>query len=428
MTLAILGISFIVLILLGVPISFSMGISSVAAIIYTGTINLDMVAHRMGGGIDSFVYLAIPMFILVGTLMDMGGIANRLVVLAKALVGRFKGGLGMTVIVAEMFFSGISGSTVADVSAMCSMLLPSMLKAGYSRAYTIAIICAASALGILIPPCVIMVVLASLGSTSVTGVFIAGFLPAAVLGLICMVLIYAQAQKNGLSTDEPSSFIQVIRALIHSLVPLSLPVIIFGGILLGIATPTEVAAIAVVYALFLGVFVYKKINWKNMLNAFIDAGVSTGTLCMLLGLANIFTYLLATEHVPEMLADFLLATTSSPTIFLIITVFVLIIAASVLEGMPTAVIFVPILLPIIQAMDINILHFMTIVVASVGLGMFLPPAGMGLIIGASLGKVGIEEVMKPFFPFLIAIIFGIIILVIFPWFTTVIPDALKIRY
>jgi tripartite ATP-independent transporter DctM subunit len=375
-------------------------------------------------GTDSYVLMAIPLFIIAGNLMDHSGISDRLVYLAKALIGHVRAGLGMVVVVAEMFFSGISGSTIADVSAMATMLLPSMKKAKYPPPYSTSIVAAASAMGILIPPCNLMVILGSLMNVSVAALFLGGFVPALILGLLLMVIIYIQSYKYKLEGEKRASFRILVKSTIGSLIPLGMPIIIFGGILGGICTPTEAAALAVFYAVIVGLFIYKTLNLRLIWKILIDSSVMSGMVMFLIGLASIFSYVLATKHVPEAVAAGIFKISSHPLFFLTISNLVFIVIGSVLEGLPAVIIFLPIFLPICEQLGIGLIHYGILVVASVGIGLFLPPVGVGLVIACGMGMVSIEQVFKPMMIFVIYLFIGLTFLTIFPWFTTFIPDLI----
>jgi len=399
-----------------------MALGALAGTIFEGqALGLILIPQRLVHGMDSFVLLAIPLFILAGSLMDVGGITKRLVRLARALVGHFKGSLGQIVVVSEMFFSGISGSTVADVSAISSMMIPPMRIAGYVTAYSVAIISATSAMGILIPPCNLMVVLGDITGVSVGALFFAGFVPAFILALILMSVLYYQAHKFDLPAGDRASFKELRSAMVGSLIPLGMPVIIFGGILGGICTPTEAAALAVVYAFIVGVFVYKEIKLHHFWKIVVDSGVTTGMVMFLVGMASIFSFQLAVQHVPEMLANLVSSITKNPYVFLVLSNIIFIVFGAILEGIPAAVIFVPMFMPIVTNMGIDPLHFGILVVASIGIGVFVPPVGVGLIIACGIAQVEIKETIRYLLPLLSILFIGLIFLTFFPWFTTFVP-------
>jgi len=412
---------FVVLMVLGVPVACAMGVAAIAVIPFAEGVPMSMFAHRLVISADSFTLLAIPLFVLAGALMETGGIATKLVNLAKALVGFVKGGLGMAVIVGEMFFSGISGSTTADVSAMAAMLLPSMKRSGYPQEQSVAIISAASAMGILIPPCITMVVFGGITNTSVAALFLAGFLPALVLALLMAGLVYYYAVRLGLPTAGGFSWRNLSRAFLDSLVALGMPVIVFGGLIGGVATTTEVASFAVVYAALVGFFVYRELTLAKLWRILVDSSVLTGVIMLLLGMSTVYTYLLVIEDVTPLLGDAVLGFSRNPTVFLIITSAIAVVLGAVIEVLPAGLLLIPIFLPISQELGVDKVHFLTLLVAAGGLGMFLPPTGVGLLIGCSVGKISITRVSRSMLPYIAILFFGIVVLCAFPVVTTIVP-------
>ena len=391
--------SFFLMILLTVPVAFAIGLAATIGLLISGVAPLLVVPQRMFSGADSFVLLAIPLFILAGALMETGGISARLIDLARALIGHLRGGVGMAVVVAEMFFSGISGSTVADVSAIGSLMVPSLVRMGFKPDRAVAIVSAASAMGILIPPCLIMVVIAQIAGLSVGALFVAGFIPALVLALAIMVLIYVQARSDGIGAEPRASWAATRLAFYRSIVPMMMPVIIFGAIFGGIADPTEAAVLAVIYAFVVGVFVYKEIRWGDLPRIIINSAVTSGIVIFMVGAASSFSWILAYEQVPRDLARFMLDLSGSPWVFFVISMLVFIVLGAVLEGLPAIIICLPIFLPIAVQMKIDPLHYSTMVVAATGIGLFLPPFGIGLYIASSFANLRAEQTYRAMLPY-----------------------------
>ena len=424
MIITMLLVLFVVLMVLEVPIAFAMGVAAIVVIAVAGNAPMTIVTHRLVMSADSFTLLAIPLFVLAGSLMETGGIAARLVNLAKSLVGFVRGGLGMAVIVGEMFFSGISGSTTADVSAMSSMMLPAMKRSGYPQEQSVAIISAASAMGILIPPCITMVVFGGITNTSVMALFLAGFLPALVLAIMTAALVYYYALRLNLPTAGTFSWQRVWRSFVESLVALGMPVIIFGGLIGGVATTTEVASFAVIYAMIAGFFIYKELTLAKLWHILVESSVMSGIILLLLGLSLVYTYLLAIENVTPMLGQFVLGISRDPTIFLIITSVVAILLAAVIEVLPMGLLLIPIFLPIAQSLGVDKVHFLTLLVAAGGPGMFIPPTGVGLLIGCSVGRIPVRKVIRPMMPYVAVLFLGIVILCVFPAVVTIVPKLI----
>jgi tripartite ATP-independent transporter DctM subunit len=405
-----------------------MGVAAIVGMAIDGSLPWNMLAHTMIYGTDSFVYLSIPLFILAGALMDRGGIAARLVKLAKVLTGRFRGGLAYSVVLFEMFFSGLSGSTVADVSAMTSAVVNPMKQAGYRKEHILSIVAGSSAAGILIPPCNMMIILGALANTSVLALFVAGIIPAIILFLLIIALLSWQAMTENLPRDKASSLKEIASALRDAVLAAGLPVVIFGGILAGIATITEVAAIAVLYAAIVGLVIYREVKIRELPELIIDAAVATGMILFVLGLGSIFSFLLATQHVPQMFAGFIKSSGASPFTALFIMMVVFVVFGSILETVPALLIFTPIFLPVVRALHIDMLQFSMVVIAAIGLGMFLPPAGLGTLTLCAIGDVKMESLVKPLVPFLVILFIGLTILVAVPAISSFLPNYLGLKY
>jgi len=427
MVVAVMILSFLIMIGLTAPVAFAVGISAVIGLLMSDTAPLLVVPQRIFAGADSFVLLAIPLFILAGALMETGGISARLVALARALIGHVRGGLGMVVVVAEMLFSGISGSTVADVSAIGSLMIPSLVRAGFKPARAVAIVSAASAMGILIPPCLLMVIIAQIVGLSVGALFLAGFIPAAVLALAIMGLIYAQAVRDRIPGEARASLKQAMRALKDALIPLMMPVIIFGAILGGIADPTEAAVLAVFYAFIVGVFVYKEISWSQVPKILVDSAVTSGIVIFMVGASSSFSWILAVEQIPAQLADVMLSISSQPWVFFVICTIIFVVLGAILEGLPAVIICLPIFLPIALKLGIDPLHFSIVVVAAIGLGLFLPPVGVGLYIACTFANLRVDQTIKAMLPYIAVLFAGILVVIAIPWLTLVIPHAVYNR-
>jgi len=422
---ALVSVSLVVmalLILFGLPIAFSMGIACAAFLLLVKDIPPVVLHTRMLGGIDSFSLLAVPFFILAGDLLNTGGVTLRLVALAKVLVGHVRGGLGMVVVVGEYFFSGISGSTVADVSAIGSLLIPAMKKAGYRSEDAVSIISAATAMGILVPPCILMVVLGGMTGMSVGALFAAGFIPAIVLGLCIMALIYVQAVRMKMAVEKRPSVRESLSAVTGAIIPLLCPVIIFGGILSGAATPTEISVVAVIYAFIVGVFVYKEIKWNQLIPILVNTAKTTGTVMLLCGTATVLSWIFSTNQIPQKVAAIVMHLSNSPIVFLILANATFIILGAVLEGLPAMLILMPIFLPVSAQFGVDPLHFGILCIASLGIGLFLPPIGMGIFIACTFAEIDIGKVFVPFLPYIVVLVIGLLIISYFPWLTLVVPN------
>ena len=371
--LLVLVIGFLVTGALGLPLAFTLALTALTYLIGIGGVGLVILPIKILGGVDSFVLLAIPLFILAGALMETGGISERIVDLAMAIVGKVRGGLAMVVVVAEILFSGISGSTAADVSAISALLVPSMRRAGYSGPESVSIVAAASAMGILVPPCLTMVVLGSLVNLSIVTLFLAGFVPAFILAASLMVLIAIRARRANWPVTGGASRRELGRVLLRALVPMGLPVLLFGGIFSGITTVTEAALIAVVYALVAGLLLgdVRRVEVTRQLT---QSGVVTATTLWVLAAASAFAWILVREWVPQALAEWIGGAGAGRVGFMVSTVVVFIVIGALLEGLPALLIFGPILFPIARALHIDPVHYGIVIIAGDG-HRVLPAAG-----------------------------------------------------
>ena len=407
------------LITFSMPIVFALGIGCAIFLVLFKDYPHQIMHTRMVGGIDSFPLLAVPFFILAGELLNTGGVTTRLVALAKVLVGSIRGGLGMVTVLGEYFFSGISGSTVADVSAIGSVMVPALRKAGYKADETVSIVSAASAMGMLVPPSIPAVVLGGITGMSVGALFVGGFIPAMVLMACIMILIFIQSVRSKIPLEKRLSFKESMSAVVGAIIPLLCPVIIFAGILTGAATPTEIAVIAVLYAFIVGVFIYKEIAWNQIIPILRHTAVTTGSVMLLVGVASALSWILSTNQVPNMVGTAITKISSSPLVFLLLCNLCFIVLGAVLEGVPAMLILVPIFLPYVNKLGINQIHFGILCIACLGIGIFLPPIGMGMFIACNFAQIDVGKMFRSFAPYVLVFLIGLFIITCFPWFTLV---------
>jgi tripartite ATP-independent transporter DctM subunit len=418
--LAVLIIGFLVTGALGLPLAFTLALTSLTYLLGIGGVGLIILPIKILGGVDSFVLLAIPLFILAGALMESGGISERIVDLAMAIVGKVRGGLAMVVVVAEVLFSGISGSTAADVSAISSLLVPSMKKAGYSGPESVSVVAAASAMGILVPPCLTMVVLGSLVNLSIVTLFLAGFVPAFILAGALLVLIAIRARRQNWPVTTNASHADLGRALRRAIVPMGLPVLLFGGIFSGATTVTEAALIAVVYAVVAGLFM-RGAEPQPFIPQLAGSGVVTATTLWVLAAASAFAWILVREWVPQALGEWMGSIGAGRTGFMALTIVLFVIIGALLEGLPALLIFGPILFPIARTLGVDPVHYGIVIIAAMGIAFFLPPVGVGLTIAAGIAREDIDDVSRSYFPYLVALLVGLVLIAAFPWLTLVLP-------
>ena len=431
MSMALIGIllgGFILLLALNVPVAFSMVLACIATLWWQGTIPISTVTMKLYSGIDTFPFLAIPLFILAGALMEQGGISARLVRLATNLVGHIRGGLGFVVVVSEIFFSGISGSSIADASAIGSLLLPSMVRSGYTAARATAIVAAATGMGMMIPPCLNMVVLGAVANISIAGLFMGGFLPGFLMALTLMVVIYIQSSRGTLpaATSAKPAMHEVLASIKESVIPLLTPVIIFGGIFAGVFTATEAAAVATLYAFMVSFFLYKEIGRKELYKILIDTAVMTGVVSLLVGAATGFSWILATFQVPRMIGDFITAVGGGQYTFMLLSIAVFLFFGMILDGLPAILIFFPILMPIGLSLGVQPLHYGVLVIAIVGIAIVAPPIGLCLVILCSLAKIKLTDTIGPLIPYISILIADLVIMAFWPWLVMFLPTFFKL--
>ena len=419
--IAPLLIAFVLLLLIATPVSFAMGLAAILAIVWQGKVPLNTVVTQMVSGMDSFPLMAIPFFILAGELMERAGISERLVNLAKALVGHIRGGLGMVVILAEYLFSGISGSTAADVSAIGSLLIAPMERAGYSKGEAVAIVSAATAMGILVPPSIFMIVLASMTNQSIGAMFVAGFLPAVVMALGLIGFIYWQARKLNLPREPRASLRHLLGAVGDGVIAMVMPGIIFGSIFGGITTVTEAAVIAVLYAAFVGLVVYRRFSLAKLPEILIASTINSAMIMFLVGAATVFSWILTIERVPQAVAQLVRSVSSAPWLFLAVSNLIFILFGAILEGLPALIVFVPVMYPIAMQFGLDPLHYGILIIASIGIGVFLPPIGVGLFIACAIARLNIVDSAKYMAPYFIMLVLGLLVVTYVPWFTLILP-------
>jgi C4-dicarboxylate transporter DctM subunit len=422
----LVSLVFLVLLAIGVPVAVTVGLAGYLGAILASPAPLAVTVQMILHQVDSFVLLSLPLFILAGALMETGGIAHRLVRLAVALVGWVRGGLGMAVVAAEYIFSGISGSTVADVSAVAATTIPGMVRAGYSRELAVAVVSAASAMGILVPPCILMIVIGSVASLSVAALFTAGFLPAIVMALVLMGYIWRTAGRIGIVAEPRPTLRELGTAFREAVIPLGMPAIIFGGILGGIMTPTEASVLAVLYAAAVGLFVYREITWSALPGLVMHAAMVTGAVGLLLGTAGVISWFLTVQQMPAAMIRLMTVVPGSSLVFLFLTAAVFIFFGAVIEGLPAVVILLPSLLPVAKGLGIDPIHYAIVIVAAVGIGLFLPPIGVGLFIACGIADLSVDRATRAMLPFILVLVVGLVIIVVVPQITLALPRLFRL--
>ncbi len=401
--LAILGLTFLATLVIGIPIAFGLGLAALASLLAWGQVSLWLLPQRMFTGVDSFVFMAIPFFILAGELMCTSGILDRLVKFTDSLVGHIRGGLAHVNIVASMIFAGISGSAVADAAALGSVLIPSMTQE-YDVDFGSGVCAAASTIGPIIPPSIPMVVYAlAAGSVSIAGLFIAGIIPGVLMGVGMMAIAYVIARRRGYPVRPHALSLRELLIAVCGRCSrrLLMPVIIVGGILGGIFTATEAAAVAVAYAVLVGFFVTKELKWEHIPPALVRSGVTTSVVFMLIATSNAVSWILTTQQVPRLIANFLKAVAPSQWMFLLIVNIFLLIVGCLMDLSAAMIMLVPILAPIATTYGVHPLHFGFIVVLNLVIGLLTPPVGVCLFVVAGIARISLERVVRAVWPFLL---------------------------
>lgn len=422
----ILIVLFIVLLFLNVPIVTSIALSSFAAAFIAGGIPAaKLIAYRMATGVESFALLSIPFFILSGYIMGRGGMSKRLINFASALVGPLPGGLALVNILTCMLFGSISGSAVAAVSSIGSFMLPEMNKKGYDRDFNIAVTTSAATTGLLIPPSNVMIVYCLVsGGVSVGAIFMAGILPGLLTGLSLMIVAMVISIKRGYKGGPFPGFKVLIVTFFQALPSMLMIVIILAGILSGIFTATEAAAIAVVYSLFLTFFVYREINVKDIIDILIQGTRTTAIVMMLIGASMAMSWVLAYQNIPEIISRSLLGLTSSPWVLFILFNLVMLFIGTFMDMTPAIMIFTPIFLPTFMKMGIHPVHFGIVMIANLNIGLCTPPVGSCLFVGCGIGKSRISRVSRAMVPFFIAMLIALLLITYIPAISLFLPKAL----
>lgn len=423
MTVAILFVIFTLLMLIGVPIAFAMGLSAVVILVTTSDVPLLVLPQRFFSSLDSFPLMAIPLFILAGSLMNVSGITNAIVRFANALIGHVKGGLGQVNILTSVLFSGISGSAAADVAAVGSMMLPAMKREGYKPEHSVAITAASAMLGPIIPPSLLMVLYGAMTGLSIGTLFLAGILPGLTLAAFLMVWVWFTSDRIGGKRHSRSGLAEVGGSFLRAVPALFLPVLIIGGIQSGFFTPTEAGVLALVYALVFGIAT-GKLRLANTFGFFKEAMISTSSILVILGGAALFSWIIAREGFPAQLAQALQSLTDSRYLALLLIIAALLILGMFVETISALILVTPMLAPIAAVYGLDPIHFATVVVICVLLGSITPPVAIILILACNIGGVSYARTIRPFMPYFMILLVGLLFIAFVPQVTLFIPRAL----
>lgn len=415
-------IAFFVFLLIGIPISMVLGMTTIVYFLLTGNyVLLESTPQRLYSGMENFGLLAIPLFMLTGELMNSGGITNRLVVFARMMVGHVRGGLAYVTVIANMFLASILGSANAQAAMMSKVMVPEMEKEGYNREFSSALTLASSIVAPIIPPSMIFIIYGTLSGTSIGALFMAGIIPGLIYGLGFISLIAYIGYKQNFPRSSRASVKQIWAAFKDVLPALLIPLIITFGILSGVFTATESAAIASVVAFIVGLFLYKELKWKSMPTVLVNTVVGTATVTFLIAMANIFGWVIAFEQIPQLIANAMLSISDNPFVFLILVNIFLLIVGMFLDGIAALIILVPVLMPLMTGFQIDPIHFGVIICINLTIGLLTPPVGTGLFIVSSIAEVKFEKLVKSVMPMLFLGIAMLLIITFWEQTTLMIP-------
>lgn len=423
--LLVLILTFAVLLLLNVPIAFSIGLSTLAALISVGgRPSFVTIAHKIATGIDSFALLAIPFFILSGMLMGRGGLARRLIDFAATVVGRFTGGLAFVNVLTCMLFGSISGSAVAAVSSIGGFMIPVMNRKGYARDFNAAVTITSATTGLLIPPSNIMIVYSlAAGGLSVAAIFLAGFLPGILMGLGLMFVCWVIARRKGYGGEQKSSLKDVLIQFKRAFLSLMLLFIVLGGIVGGVFTATEASAVAVLYAFLLTVVLYREVKLSDMPEILLQCGITTAVVMLLIGTSIAMSWVLAYENIPQAISAFLIGISDNRIVIFLIINLLLLMVGTFMDMTPAVLIFTPIFLPVVVELGMHPIHFGIMMIFNLCIGICTPPVGTCLFVGCAIANTTIAKVTKPLLPFFVAMIVVLFLVTYIPQISLFVPQA-----
>lgn len=424
MGIAILFGTFFLCLVIGVPVAICLGVSSVAYLLLYADMPLVVFPQKIFAGVDSFTLLCIPGFILAGNLMNGGGITDRIIRFANAGVGWIRGGLGLTNVAGSMLFAGISGTAVAEAASIGAVMIPGMKKAGYPISFAAAITAAASTVGPIIPPSVPMIIVGALTGVSVGRMFMAGAIPGLMLGCGMMLVCYILAVKNNYPRQEWKGWGELFTSLRGAVWALLLTALIIGGLLSGVVTPTETAILACIYAFVVGIYIYKGITLRQVPKIVIDSAVTSAALLALVGIANVFGWIMAAEEIPQAIAQGMLSLTDNKYVIILLINILLLIVGMFMETIAALIILFPALVAVTTSVGIDPVHFATFAVLNLMIGLTTPPVGVCMFVCANIAKTPLSDVIKAIFPFLVGNIIVLFLVSYIPQLSLWLPNML----
>jgi len=413
---------FLAFLVLSVPIAICMGAADIVAVITSGRFPLETVFHSMGTGLSSYILLAIPFFIIAGEVMNSGGITTRIFDFANALVGRIPGGLGHANVFASVIFAGMSGSAVADAGGLGAIEMKAMRDVGFDDEFSASVTAASSTIGPIIPPSVPMVVFGASAGVSVGKLFIGGFIPGLLMAIALSIMVYYYAVKRNYPRLEKFSWKYVAQTFKKAFLPILTPIIIIGGIIGGIFTPTEAASVAVVYGIIIAMFVYKDLSFKKLREIIFKALITTSTVTFIMATASAFAWLLAIDGLPMKLAEFVSSINMPAWVFLILFNVIFLILGMFMEALSILIIMVPVVMPLFQHFGLDPIHMGVVMVLNLMIGLITPPVGMSLFVTSKVANVKLEKLCKAIIPWIIPLIIVLIIITYIPDLVTWLPN------
>jgi len=424
MTLTIVLICFFVLLALSMPIALLLAATTAIYLIFIAHVPVTSLIQQLFNGLDNFVLLGVPFFILAGNIMAEGAISDRLVGVMRLFVGRFTGGLAMASVLACMFFAAISGSSPATVIAIGSIMMPALIKEGYGDRFSIGLLTSSGSLGILIPPSIPMILYALIMNVSVAEIFMAGFLPGIFIGCSLMGYSYYMSRKHGWRSEKRYTLKEGIKIIKDGLWALFLPILVLGGIYGGIFTPTEAAAVSVVYALFVELFIYKELKISKLFNICRDSAILSGCLLFILSCAMSFIWLLTVEQIPIKLAEAIVSNIQSKWLFLLAINGVLLVIGGLMDIVTAIIVISPILVETLSRYDIDFIHYGIIMIVNIECGFLTPPFGLNLFVSMAIMKRSLVEIGKAILPYILLFLGCLLVITYVPQLSTLLPQLL----